>query len=111
MMMSAKRYQESRTVLSLIGMIGFLLFATRINYQYSFDRSADASDPDPVFLTARNVSAIRGAIGDQVPVEIEILAPATFRAPRYQVAYNQRPCLWLVNADWAIPSPRGPPRA
>jgi hypothetical protein len=105
-MIPVKRYKADRYFLSLLGMIGFLLFTIQINYQYAEPGDTkDANDPGSVAV--RVCCTIRGTVGEHLPVVVE--APVASGYPdRYPpIALSAGPSLRV--SDVALPSLRGPP--
>lgn len=105
-MTTVKRYRTDRNFLSLLGMIGFLLFAIQLNYQYT--EPGEATDAnDPVSISAQVVCAVRGMEGEHLPVVAEAPVAGTNPSPYHCIPLYTGPSLRA--SEGAHPSLRGPP--
>ena len=105
-MTPVKRYKANRCFLSLLGMIGFLIFTIQVNYQYT--EPGDTKDAnDPVSVAIRVACTVRGTVGEHLPVVVEVPVAATDLS-----RYHSIPLVAdtpLRTSDYALPSLRGPP--
>jgi len=105
-MTPVKRYKADRYFLSLLGMIGFLIFTIQVNYQYT--EPGDTKDAsDPVSIAVRVACTVRGTAGEHLPVVVEETVPYNYPAQYHLLPLLAGPS--LRTSDYAFPSLRGPP--